>query len=207
MRIGGGRRWPWTRCAAILGSSTPDAPKGTDRMTASAARTYDPIRFHRGTRGFAAFVTLLNGLVVLGMSLAVAPAFEAPTLAATWAVMLGTAAGIAHLVAVVGLIRGRRWAASLVGYLATAGIAVAGFGALLAVTGMSIFGADRATTFGFFAWMIAWWLIAARYALKPFTFTPQAHRVMAPVAKPVADACPMTGARKRTVVRPVAAAA
>jgi hypothetical protein len=112
------------------------------------------------------------------------PAFEAPTLAATWAVMLGTAAGIAHLVAVVGLIRGRRWAASLVGYLATAGIAVAGFGALLAVTGMSIFGADRATTFGFFAWMIAWWLIAARYALKPFTFTPQAHRVMAPVAKP-----------------------
>lgn len=176
-------------------------------MTASAARTYDPIRFRRGTRGFAAFVTLLNGLVVLGMSLAVAPTFEVPHLAATWAVMLGIAAGIAHLVAVVGLIRGRRWAASLVGYLATAGIAVAGFGALLAVTGMSIFGADRATTFGFFAWMIAWWLVAARYAIKPFTFTPQARRVMAPVAKPVADARPTTGARKRTVIRTVAAAA
>jgi len=176
-------------------------------MTPSAARTYDPIRFQRGTRGFAAFITLLDGFVVLGMSLAVAPSFEVPPLAATWAVMLGTAAGVAHLVAVVGLIRGRRWAASLVGYLATGGIAVAGFGALLAVTGMSIFGADRATTFGFFAWMIAWWLVAARYALKPFTFTPQAHRVMAPVAKPVADARPTTGARKRTVVRPVAAAA
>ena len=25
-------------------------------------RTYDPIRFHRGTRGFAAFFTALNGL-------------------------------------------------------------------------------------------------------------------------------------------------
>jgi hypothetical protein len=182
-------------------------PKGTDRMTASAARTYDPIRFHRGTRGFAAFVTFLNGLVVLGLSLAVAPTFDVAPLATIWAVILGTVAGIAHLVAVVGLIRGHRWAASLVGYLAAAGIALAGFGALLAATGMSIFGADRATSFGFFVWMIAWWLVAARFAVKPFTFTPQAHRLMAPVAKPVADARPMTGARKRTVVRPVAAAA
>jgi hypothetical protein len=182
-------------------------PKGTDHMTASAARTYDKVRYHRGTRGFAAFVTFLNGLVVLGLSLAVAPTFDAAPLAMTWAVMLGIAAGIAHLVAVVGLVRGHRWAASLVGYLAAAGIAIAGFGALLAATGMSIFGADRATSFGFFVWMIAWWLVAARFALKPFTFTPQAHRVMAPVAKPVADARPMTGARKRTVARPLVAAA
>ena len=55
--------------------------------------------------------------------------------------------------------------------------------------------------------MIAWWLVAARFALKPFTFTPQAHRVMAPVAKPIPDARPMTGARKRTVARPLAVAA
>ena len=130
-----------------------------------------------------------------------------PPLATTWAVMLGIVAGIAHLIAVVGLIRGRRWAASLVGYLATAGIALAAFGALLAATGMSIFSADRATSFGFFVWMITWWLVAARFALKPFTFTPQAHRVMAPVAKPIADARPTTGARKRTIARPVAAAA
>lgn len=176
-------------------------------MTATTARTYDPIRFHRGTRGFAAFVTLHNGIVVLGISLAVAPSFQTPHLAATWAAMLGIAAGIAHLVAVVGLIRGRRWAATLVGYLATAGIAVAGFGALLAATGMTIFEADRATAFGFFVWMIGWWLVAARYALKPFTFTPQAHRVMAAVAKPVPDARPTTGARKRTVARQAAAAA
>jgi hypothetical protein len=182
-------------------------PKGTDRMTASTARTYDPIRFQRGTRAFAAFVTFLDGLVVLGMSLAVAPTFDAAPPAMTWAVILGIAAGIAHLVAVVGLIRGHRWAAALVGYLATAGIAVAGFGALLAATGVSIFAADRATSFGFFVWMIAWWSVAARFALKPFTFTPQAHRVMAPVAKPVADARPMTGVRKRTVGRPVAVAA
>lgn len=189
----------------MLGPPINDGPKGTDRMTASGARTYEPIRFHRGTRGFAAFVTFLNGLVVLGMSLAAAPTFETPLLATTWAIMLGTVAGVAHLVAVVGLIRGRRWAASLVGYLAAAGIAVAGFGALLVATGVSIFDADRATTFGFLVWMIAWWLVGARYALKPFTFTPHAHRVMAPVAKPVADTRPMTGARKRTAARPAGA--
>jgi hypothetical protein len=192
----------------MLSSMINDPPKGTDRMTAAAARTYEPIRFHRGTRGFAAFVTFLNGLVVLGMSLAAAPTFETPLLATTWAVALGTVAGIAHLVAVVGLVRGRRWAASLVGYLAAAGIAVAGFGALLVATGMSIFDADRATSFGFLVWMIGWWLVGARFAFKPFTFTPQAHRVKAAtgmVAKPAPDARPLTGLRKRTAARPAAA--
>jgi hypothetical protein len=175
-------------------------------MTASP-RTYDPVRFHRGTRGFAAFVTALNGFVVLGATLFVVPTLAIESLAATWAVILGTTVGTAHFVAVVGLIRGRRWAASLVGYVATIGIAVSVFGALLAATDVSIFGADRGTSVGFFIWMIGTWLVAARFAFKPFTFTPQAHRVMARVAKPVPDARPVTGARKRTVIRPVAAAA
>jgi hypothetical protein len=175
-------------------------------MTAST-RTYDPIRFQRGTRGFAAFVTLIDGLLVLGASLIVVPQVALAPLAATWAVLLGTTAGIAHLVAVVGLIRGRRWAASLVGYLATAGIAVAVFGALLAVTDVAIFGADRAASAGFFIWMAGTWLVAARFAMKPFTFTPHAHRASIPVAKPAPDARLMTGLRKRTVARPVASPA
>ena len=175
-------------------------------MTASP-RTYDPVRFHRGTRGFAAFLTTINGFVVLGASLVVVPALPIDPLVATWAVILGTIAGIASFVSVVGLIRGRRWAASLVGYLATAAIGVAAFGALLAATGVAIFGSDRATALGFFIWLIGTWLVAARFAFKPFTFTPHAHRAMAVVAKPVPDARPVTGARKRTVVRPVAAAA
>ena len=81
------------------------------------------------------------------------------------------------------------------------------FGALVSATGLSIFGAERGTSVGFFIWMIATWAVAARFAFKPFSFTPQAHRVMAPVAKPVPDARPATGARKRTFARPVAAAA
>lgn len=175
-------------------------------MSASP-RTYDKVRFHRGARGFAAFLTIINGFVVLGATLFVVPTLPLDPLVATWAVILGTTLGIAHFVAVVGLIRGRRWSASLVGYAASAGITVSVFGALLAATGLSIFGADRGTAIGFFLWMIGTWLVAARFAFKPFTFTPQAHRVMAPVAKPVADARPATGARKRTSFRPVAAAA
>ena len=175
-------------------------------MTASP-RTYDPVRFHRGTRGFAAFVTALNGLVVLGAALFVVPTLPLEPLVATWAVILGTTLGVAHLIAAVGLVRGRRWAASLVGYVASAGIALAVFGALLAATRVSIFGAERATSVGFFLWMIGSWLVAARFAFKPFTFTPHAHRQDSRVAKPVPDARPATGARKRTVVRPVAAAA
>ena len=175
-------------------------------MSASP-RTYDSVRFHRGTRGFAAFLTALNGFVVLGASLLVVLSLPLQPLIATWAVILGTTLGIAHFVAVVGLVRGRRWAASLVGYVATAGIAMSVFGTLVSATGLSIFGADRGTSVGFFVWLIATYGIAARFAFKPFTFTPQAHRVMAPVAKPAPDARPATGARKRTFVTPVAAAA
>jgi hypothetical protein len=175
-------------------------------MTASP-RTYDPVRFHRGTRGFAAFLSALNGFVVLGATLFVVPTLPIDSLVATWAVILGTTVGIAHFVAVVGLIRGRRWSASLVGYVATIGIAISAFGALVAATGLSIFGGELGTSVGFFLWMIGTYLVAARFAFKPFTFTPQAHRVASAIAKPVRDARPATGARKRTIVRPVAAAA
>ena len=170
-------------------------------------RTYDTVRFHRGSRAFAAFITGLNGFVVLGAALFVVPTLGIDEIAARWAVILGFVAGIAHFVAVVGLVRGRRWSARLVGYLAATGIALSAFGALLALTGVSLFGADRATAFGFFAWMIGTWAVAARYAFKPFTFTPQAHRAIAPVRRPTPDVRPTTGMRKRTAPRPMAAAA
>lgn len=165
-------------------------------------RAYDPIRFHRGTRGFAGFVTTLNGLVVLGAALFVVPTLALDRVVASWAVILGVTAGLSHLVAVAGLIRGRRWAAALIGYLAAAGIAVAAFGALVAATGLAIFGADGPTSIGFFVWMIGSWVVAARFAVKPFSFTPQAHRITARVPRPAPDARPLTGLRKRTAVRP-----
>lgn len=170
-------------------------------------RTYDPIRFQRGTRGFAAFVTFIAGSVVLGASVFVVPTLGLDPIAARWAVILGTAAGIAHLVAVVGLIRGRSWAAETVAYLSAAGIAVAGVGLLFSAVGVPVFGAERGTSLGFFIWMIGTWLVATRFAMKPFTFVPHAHRMTAvsPAAQPVAtdDSRPVTGLRKR---RPIWAA-
>jgi hypothetical protein len=170
-------------------------------------RTYDPIKFQRGTRGFAAFVTFIAGAVVLGASVFVVPTLGLDPIASRWAVILGTAAGIAHLVAVVGLIRGRRWAAETVAYLSAAGIAVAGVGLLFSAVGVPVFGAERGTSFGFFIWMIGTWLVATRFAMKPFTFVPHAHRMTAvsPAARPAAtdDARPVTGLRKR---RPIWAA-
>jgi hypothetical protein len=165
------------------------------------ARKYDPIRFHRGARGFAAFLAGLNGFVLVGLAFVVAPTFALDQVAASWLVILAGAAGLAHFVAAVGLIRGRAWSGALVGYLAAAGITVAAITALLAGVGVEIFGAEPRTTVGFGIWMIGTWLVATRFALKPFTYERparfQARRRMPP---PAPDTRPQTGLRK---ARPV----
>lgn len=161
------------------------------------SRTYDRVRYHRGSRGFAAFVTGLNAAVLLGLALFVTPALALPQPAASWFVILAGASGIGHVAAVVGLVRGRAWGGALVGYLAAAGIAVAGFGTLAAATGLDVFGAERGTTVGFFIWMIGSWLVATRFALKAFTYTrPVVRQARRRVEKPLPDARPMTGVRK-----------
>lgn len=166
-------------------------------------RTYDRVRYHRGSRGFAAFVTGLNAAVLLGLATFVTPALDLAQPAASWFVILAGGAGIAHIAAIVGLIRGRAWGGSLVGYLAAAGIAVAGFGALAAATGLEIFGSERGTAVGFFLWMIGSWLVATRYALRPFTYTrPMPRQARRVVERPAPDARPLTGLRR--IRRPAA---
>ncbi len=158
------------------------------------ASTYDPIRYQRGTRGFAAFVTALNGFAVLGLGTLVLPASGLPDPAMAWGVGLSVAAGILHLVAVVGLIRARRWARDLVGYLATAGIGVTVF-ALLMVTRaqMPLGGPDMASTVGFFVWMTATWSIAARFAFRSFA-APASRRPRLTVVPSVAVEAPVAPA-------------
>ena len=132
-------------------------------------RTWDPIRFQRGTRGFAAFVTIINGLAVLAFGAVVAPRSDIGYPLVAWLTIIGIAAGLAHLVAVYGLIRGRRWSGSLVAYLAAAGIGASVFAILMiGRAGEAILGASDATAIGFFVWMIGSWIVAARFALKPF---------------------------------------
>ena len=72
---------------------------------------------------------------MLGAALLVVPTSGSTGSPASWAVIIGVTAGVAHFVASAELIRGRRWGASLVGYLAAAGIAAASFAAILAATG------------------------------------------------------------------------
>jgi hypothetical protein len=159
-------------------------------------RTYDRVRFHRGSRGFAAFVTGLNASVLLGLALFATPSLGLSQPAASWFVILAGAAGIGHVAAVVGLIRGRAWSGALVGYLAAGGIAVAGFGALAGATGLEILGAERGTSVGFFIWMIGSWLVATRFALKAFTYSRPVPRHARPVvAHPALDARPARPAR------------
>ena len=130
----------------------------------------------RGTRGFAAFVTVLAGFVVLGVGAVVLPTVTLDTIAASWLIPLTVAFGLAHFVAAYGLIRRRTWGGRLVGYLAAIGIGIAAYGLILTLTGMDPFGAtsklpsDRAWAegLGLLIWMIGLWLVAARYALKAF---------------------------------------
>jgi len=133
-------------------------------------RAYDPIRYHRGTRGFAAFVTTFSGIVVLALSSFVVPGLSLDRTVASWAILLGIVTGVAHIVAAVGLIRGKRWSGELVGYLAAAGIGVSLTVALMTATDLfDPFGVDRGTTIAIALWLSFWWLIAARYALRPFS--------------------------------------
>jgi hypothetical protein len=128
----------------------------------------------RGTRGFAAFVTGLAGLVVLGVGAVVLPASSLDGLALAWLIPLAVAFGVAHLVATYGLLRRREWSRSLVGYLAAIGMGAAAYGLLLTLTGLDPFSATSragsagasANGLGLLLWMIGLWLVAARYAFK-----------------------------------------
>jgi hypothetical protein len=172
-------------------------PSGAPTEMSAPDRTYDQVRFHRGSRGFAAFVTGLNASILLGLALFVTPTLGLTQPAASWFVILAGGAGIAHIAAVVGLIRGRAWSGALVGYLAAAGIAVAAFGALAAATGLEILGAANGTAVGFYIWMIGSWLVATRYALRPFNYArPMPRQARPRVARPASDARPLTGLRK-----------
>lgn len=128
----------------------------------------------RGTRGFAAFLTALAGFVVLGVGAFVLPTTSLDRIAMAWLVPAAVAFGIAHFVAVVGLIRRSSWSAALTGYLAAIGIGVAAYGLLVTLTGLDPFGATsslpgdqaRAEGVGLLLWMIGLWALAARFAAR-----------------------------------------
>lgn len=168
------------------------------------SRAYDQVRFHRGTRGFAAFLTILNGFAVLAFGVAVVPSAGIGTLGASLSIV-AIAAGLAHFVGVYGLIRGRAWSGTLVAYLAAAGIGASIFAMLLiARAGESILGAGDVSTLGYFAWMIGMWSVAAAFGIKPFR-SPSAPRSTSVLAMPTARIVEPVAAHRRVVLGAAAA--
>lgn len=142
----------------------------------SSDRSYDPITRRRGTRGFAAIVTSLAGFVVLAAGLASAASGAVDPIVRSWLVILAIAFAVAHVVAVVGLVRSRPWSARLVGYLAAIGIGASSYVLLVTLTGLDPVGATsalpedqaRAEGLGLAIWMIGLWLVAFRFAGRGF---------------------------------------
>jgi hypothetical protein len=158
-------------------------PSMTHAMQA-ASFTLPRHAYRRGTRGFAALVIGLAGFVVGAVDLVVLPGSALDRLALSWLIPLVGAFGIAHFVAGYGLLAGRRWSASLTGYLAAIGIGVAVYGLLVTLTGLDPFGATsalperqaRANGLGLLVWMAGLWLVGARFALRAFRRAPAGDR-------------------------------
>ena len=140
------------------------------------ARRFVPIARRRGSRGFAAIVTGLAGSVSLAVGLFVVPASGVDHVVGSWLTVLTVVFGVAHFVAIAGMLRSRRWGAHLVGYLAAIGIGVAAFGLLATLTGLDPFsgstgqpsGVARTQGIGLLVWMIGLWLVSIRYAFRGF---------------------------------------
>jgi hypothetical protein len=128
----------------------------------------------RGTRGFAALVTLLAGFIVLGVGAVVLPNTSLGSLALSWLVPLTIAFALLHFVAAYGQVRGRIWSAGLTGYLAAIGLGIVSYGLLLVVTDLDPFkmtsslpaATASAQGIGLLLWMAGMWIVAYRFAWK-----------------------------------------
>lgn len=154
-------------------TSTP-RPTTASTPASTPASALPRTAHRRGTRGFAAFVTLLAGFVVLGVGAVVLPDTSLSSLALSWLVPLTIAFATFHFVAAYGQIRGRAWSATLTGYLAAIGLGIVAYGLLLVVTDLDPFKltsslpGDRASAegIGLLLWMTGLWIVAYRFAWK-----------------------------------------
>lgn len=138
----------------------------------------------RGTRGFAAFVLFLTGMAVLAVAFFVLPGAPIDPATLTILVPLAIAFGIAHLVAIYGVLRRRAWVVPLSLYLLAIGLGVAAFELLLLRAGINpLLPAGVAPTaqssleaLGLTAWLAGSWLVAARFTVRGMA-APQVRRV------------------------------
>ena len=128
----------------------------------------------RGTRGFAAVVLFLIGMIVSAITLFVLPASAIVRIPLTFLIVLGVVFSIAHFVAMYGLIRRRNWAAPLTLYIVAIGLGLVAFGGLTLVTGFDPLGrpdaeaalASRVQMIGLLVWLAGSWIVAGRFAVR-----------------------------------------
>ena len=139
----------------------------TDTVPAHALR--------RGTRGFAAVVLFLTGMIVFAVTGFVLPSIALPGTLLTALILLGIGFGVAHLVAIYGVLRRRPWAVSLTLYLLAIGLGLVAFGSLLllragvdllAPAGVESTAQARIQVFGLFVWLAGSWIVAARFVMR-----------------------------------------
>ena len=141
----------------------------------------------RGTRGFAAVVLFLTGMIVSAVTLFVLPAAAIARIPLTILIILAIVFAIAHFVAMYGLIRRREWVAPLTLYLAAIGLGLVTFGGLLLATGFDPLGQpgaeapfeSRVQVVGLLVWLAGSWIVAAWFAVRgmapPERATPRAE--------------------------------
>ena len=112
---------------------------------------------YRGSRLAASFLLVLTGGPAVALALGVLPATVS---GAGWVLVpLAIVAAVAHLVALVGVARGRDWGRSLAIGLAELGGGLAIVGLVVVATGAPVLGAVRPETTGFLAWSLAMYLL------------------------------------------------
>ena len=159
----------------------------TDAVPAHALR--------RGTRGFAAVVLFLTGMIVFAVTAFVLPSIALSGTLLTALILLGIGFGIAHLVAIYGVLRRRPWAVSLALYVLAIGLGLVAFATLmlwarvdlLAPSGADSTAETRIQVFGLLVWLAGSWIVAARFVVRGMApperrADPVATRVETPVA-------------------------
>jgi hypothetical protein len=142
--------------------------------TVRPADAVPPHALRRGTRGFAAVVLFLAGLIVFAVTVFVLPSSALDRELLTILIPLGIVFSIAHLAASYGVLRRRAWVVPLTLYILAIGLGLAAFGLLLAGTGVDPFVRpglvagvqDRIDFIGLLVWLAGSWIVAARFVVR-----------------------------------------
>jgi hypothetical protein len=168
----------------------------------------------RGTRGFAAVVLFLTGMIVSAVTLFVLPSSAIGSGILTILIPLAVVFSIAHFVAIYGVLRRKAWVVSLTMYVVAIGLGLVAFMALLIRGGIDPLApaagasSDLSTIVGPMVWLASSWLVVGRFVargmappeLRPASPEPAEGHTRVKVANPIVVALDAT--RPRAGLRP-----